>query len=148
MTPSANKSKQPYLLRALYDWMVDNDLTPYLLVAANSTSVVVPREFVEDGKIVLNISSMAVRNLVIGNELIAFDGRFSGKPFTVSTPVANVLTIYAKETGEGMMFDSFDKKNSDNEEVDTPGENDPLLSGSSSKRDGPARPGDHLKVVK
>ena len=129
MADNSPKSKRPYLLRALYDWIVDSNLTPYLVVAVNSEQVVVPGEFVSEGKIILNVSPLAVRNLALGNEVLTFDGRFSGNPFAVSAPIANVLAIYAKETGEGMVFE--------------------MNSGDDSKvASGPPRSGDHLKVVK
>lgn len=101
----AAKSKRPYLLRALFDWIVDSGLTPYILVAAESPDVRVPEQHVRDGKIVLNISPNAVRDLTLADELVSFDGRFSGTPFWVEVPVAQVQAIYAKETGEGMMFE-------------------------------------------
>ncbi len=99
------KPKRPYLLRALYDWIVDNDLTPYVLVEVDAHDVVVPQDFVEDGRIVLNVSPMAVRALSMEDDTLAFSGRFSGQPFNVSVPMRSVAAIYAKETGDGMMFD-------------------------------------------
>ena len=101
----AAKSKRPYLLRALFDWIVDSGLTPYILVATQAPEVHVPTQHVRDGKIVLNVSPNAVRNLTITDEMVSFDGRFSGAPFWVEAPVSQVQAIYAKETGEGMMFD-------------------------------------------
>ncbi len=124
------------------------------MVAANSQQVVVPQEFVQEGKIVLNVSPLAVRNLVFGDEVFTFDGRFSGNPFTVSAPIAQVLTIYAKETGEGMMFDGMESSRGSGSEVsadsatETSGKEPPDPSGSGSKGDGPGRPGSHLQVVK
>lgn len=100
MTPS-----QPYLLRAIFDWIVDNDMTPYLLVNANNEFCQVPTQYVENGKIVLNISPSAVHNLELGNDYVLFNARFSGQPMEVSFPVAAVLAIYARENGQGMMFD-------------------------------------------
>ena len=97
-------SKQPYLLRALYDWMVDSGHTPHLLIDAASEAVIVPREHVADGRIVLNVSPTAVRNLTIANDTLSFDGRFAGRAFQVSAPTSSVMAIYARETGEGMMF--------------------------------------------
>ena len=84
--------------------MVDNGHTPHLLIDASSDAVVVPREHVADGRIVLNVSPTAVRGLKIANDLLSFDGRFAGRPFQVSAPTSSVMAIYAKETGEGMMF--------------------------------------------
>lgn len=99
------KPKRPYLLRALYEWLVDSSLTPYLLVSADDESVVVPADYVNEGKIVLNVSPTAVRGLLIDEVLLSFDGRFGGAPYAVSVPISSVLAIYAKETGEGMIFD-------------------------------------------
>jgi len=97
-------SSQPYLLRAIYEWIVDNSLTPYILVDANYDAVQVPRQFVEDGKIVLNIAPRAVSNLQLSNEQVLFNARFSGQPMQVNLPMPAVLAIYAKENGQGMVF--------------------------------------------
>lgn len=99
------KAKRPYLLRALYDWLVDSSLTPYVLVSAEEEAAMVPADYVNDGKIVLNISPSAVRGLVIDDAGLSFDGRFGGAPYPVSAPISSLLAIYAKETGEGMIFD-------------------------------------------
>lgn len=97
-------SNRPYLIRALYEWLVDNDLTPYLLVDADRDSVHVPTRYVEEGRIVLNVSPNAVRDLTLGNELIAFEARFGGKAFAISLPPDAVLGVYARENGKGMLF--------------------------------------------
>lgn len=97
-------SSQPYLLRAIYEWIVDNSLTPYILVDANQEDVQVPLQFVEDGKIVLNIAPRAVSNLQLTNEQVLFNARFSGQPMQVNLPMPAVLAIYAKENGQGMVF--------------------------------------------
>lgn len=97
-------SSQPYLLRAIYEWIVDNSLTPYILVDASHDVVQVPRQFVENGKIVLNIAPRAVNNLQLSNEQVLFDARFSGQPMQVELPITAVLAIYAKENGQGMVF--------------------------------------------
>lgn len=97
-------SSQPYLLRAIYEWIVDNSLTPYILVDASNDDVQVPRQFVENGKIVLNIAPRAVNNLQLSNEQVLFDARFSGQPMQVMLPMSAVLAIYAKENGQGMVF--------------------------------------------
>lgn len=103
MTPS-----RPYLIRALYDWIVDNGMSPYVLVNAEDEQVVVPRQFVEGGKIVLNINPTAVQNLEVGNGFVELDARFSGTPMHVSVPVMSVLAIYARENGKGMVFTDED----------------------------------------
>jgi len=99
------RPKRPYLLRALYDWLVDSGLTPYLLVDADGEDVQVPADYVTDGRIVLNIGPNAVRNLNLGNDQVSCDGRFGGRPFPLMIPLRAVLAIYAKESGEGMMFE-------------------------------------------
>lgn len=97
-------SNRPYLLRALYDWICDNRLTPYVLVDARGADLCVPRDFVKDNRIVLNIAPAAVRELELGNDRVCFKGRFSGRSLPVHFPVAAVLAIYARENGRGMIF--------------------------------------------
>lgn len=99
------KSSKPYLINALYEWIVDNDCTPHILVKADHKGVVVPTEFVKDGQIVFNISMNAVSKLVLDKKLISFDGRFKGVQQSVHVPIGAVMGIYARENGEGMMFD-------------------------------------------
>ena len=98
------KSSRPYLIRAMHEWIIDCDLTPYALVDANHADVIIPRDYIEDGKILLNVSPGATQNLNLGNEFVIFSARFSGKAMEVSFPVESVLAIYAKENGRGMMF--------------------------------------------
>ena len=95
---------QPYLLRAFYEWIVDNDLTPYVLVDATKEGVQVPVQYVDNGKIVLNIAPGAVNNLELNNENVNFNARFAGKPMQVFFAVDAVQAIYAKENGQGMVF--------------------------------------------
>jgi len=97
-------SSRPYLIRALYEWIVDNGLTPYLLVNSGIDGTLVPTRFVEDGKIVLNVSPSAVRSLDLGNKRISFGARFGGKSMDIEVPIAAVLAIYARENGQGMAF--------------------------------------------
>lgn len=97
-------SSRPYLVRAFYDWIVDNGLTPQLVVNATVDGVVVPQDFVKDEKIVLNVATRAIRDLDLGNELIRFGARFSGSPFLVEVPTQAVLAVYAAENGVGMAF--------------------------------------------
>ncbi len=105
MTPS-----RPYLIRAMYQWMVDNGMTPHMLVDAANERVQVPENHVKDGKIVLNLAPMAVRTLVLGNEEVSFSARFDGQAMTVSVPIEHVLAIYTRENGQGMMFAEEDKQ--------------------------------------
>lgn len=100
MTPS-----KPYIMRALYEWIVDNDCTPYMLVAAEAPGVVVPEGFAEQGQLVLNLSPSAVRNFVMGNEAVSFEARFSGVPHQLFVPLYAVLAVYAQENGQGMFFE-------------------------------------------
>ena len=97
-------SNRPYLIRAINEWLLDNQCTPHLLVNAEAPEVEVPRQYVQDGKIVLNVGPAAVEGLHIGNDVVSFTARFSGVSQAVSFPVSAVLAIYARENGRGMMF--------------------------------------------
>ena len=97
-------STRPYLIRAMYDWIVDNGMTPHLLVDSQQDDVDVPRQYEQDGKIVLNISPTATQNLDVNNDAITFEARFDGNPTTVFIPINYVLAIYTRENGQGMMF--------------------------------------------
>lgn len=96
---------KPYLIRSIYEWIVDNSLTPHLLVNAEYPGVVLPADFIEDGKIVLNVRPEAIQGLMLGNEEIQFNARFAGKAMRITTPTKAILAIYAKENGKGMIFD-------------------------------------------
>lgn len=102
----AMNSSRPYMIRAIYEWVVDNDCTPYILVNALIEGVEVPQQFVQDGQIVLNISPSAVVGLDVGNDELGFRGRFGGVAQDIRVPVAAVLGIYARENGQGMLFDA------------------------------------------
>lgn len=135
MTPS-----RPYLMRALNEWILDNDCTPYVLVDASLPDVVVPTDFINNGQIVLNISPSAVRQLVMNNAGLSFNARFGGVPMDVHVPLVAVLAIYARENGEGMVFGS---------EAGAPDPNDPTSetpSPDASKQSRESRPS--LKIVK
>lgn len=101
---STPRSRRPYLIRAIYQWAVDNGYTPHLLVHADYPGVVVPREHVQDNRITLNISPMAVQNLSLEQEPIWCSARFSGRAFDVQVPSGAVLAIFARENGEGVVF--------------------------------------------
>ena len=132
-------SLKPYLIRAVHEWCVDQDLTPYLLVNAQAQEVSVPRQFVqEDGRIVLNLRPQAVHNLVLGDRKIEFNARFGGSPMQVKIPLPAVLAIYARENGQGMVFD-------ENEEGEPP---PPSPTPADSGEGKPPRPRPVLKVVK
>jgi stringent starvation protein B len=127
-------SNRPYLLRALYEWIADNNMTPHVLVEAGTEGVDVPDQAVQKGKVILNIDHAAVRELDLGNEWLTFNARFSGSEHAVSVPIEAVLAIYSKENGQGMMFALDD-------ETDPPTDSGP----GDGKAQG-ARP--HLKIVK
>ncbi|KOO02436.1 ClpXP protease specificity-enhancing factor [Vibrio nereis] len=111
MTP-----RRPYMLRAFYDWLVDNDLTPHLVVSATLPGVRVPEEFIQDGQIILNVAPRAVGNLELGNEAVTFNARFGGRPHSVIVPLYAVEAIYARENGAGTMFEPEEAYFSESEE--------------------------------
>ena len=129
-------SNRPYLIRAMYDWISDNGLTPYLLVDARIDGVRVPAFAVKDGQIVLNVAMRAVADLELGNERVRFRARFSGASHDVIVPIAAVLAIYAQENSQGMMF---------------PADAEPMANEPGPPKDEPPPPkrkGPQLKVVK
>jgi stringent starvation protein B len=101
-------SSRPYLLRALYEWIVDNDCTPHIIVDATQPGVDVPSQYVKDGQIVLNLSPSAVIELQLGDDSVSFNGRFGGRPTDVFIPLGAVLGVYARENGQGMAFEPED----------------------------------------
>ncbi len=102
-------SSRPYIIRAIYEWIVDNGCTPHLLVDVDIEGVDVPQAYVSDGQIVLNISPTAVVGLDMGNETVAFNGRFGGVATDITVPVSAILGIYARENGQGMVFDTAEE---------------------------------------
>lgn len=113
-------SSRPYLIRAIYQWIADNGMTPHLLVDVGIDGVVVPIEHVQNGKIILNIAPMAISSLVLGDTEITFNARFSGKSQGLYIPVEAVLAVYAKENGQGMMFSEDDGAVSSSDSDDDP----------------------------
>ena len=99
-------SSRPYLLRALYEWILENNCTPYIVVNAYAQDVQVPQDYVKDGQIILNISPVAVHALHMSNDAVEFNGRFAGIPTPVYVPITAVMGIYARENGQGMVFDA------------------------------------------
>ena len=97
-------SSKPYLVRALYEWILDNDTTPYILVDTSSDQVLIPSGIASDGKVVLNLAPQAIENLQMTNEYLSFSARFNGVAEDIYCPIASLLAIYARENGEGMMF--------------------------------------------
>ncbi len=130
------KASRPYLIRALNEWIVDNQFTPYLLVDANYPDVKVPREHVNgNGNIILNITSVAVDNLALTNTHVSFSARFARGYFECHIPIPAVLAIYANENGKGMFFNEQDL-----------GDVDTTESGTSGSTSGKSKP--HLTLVK
>jgi len=132
-----SRSKRPYLVRAMHEWMGDNGHTPHIVVDADIDGVTVPREHVKDGKIILNISHSAAHNLKLTNDAVSFRARFSGVPFDVWVPIGAVLGIYAKETGQGMIF----SHGADQPEPPDPRDGPDDRESTRSERS-------HLKIVK
>lgn len=156
-------SNKPYLIRAFYDWIVDNECSPYLVVDTTRPGVDVPEEFISDGQIVLNIKPSAVQNLQLSNDLISFHARFSGQPHSIYVPTSAVTAIYARENGAGMVFTADEEQHERQEDADnTVNEPSPKFgvvennelsdsSGEESKTeatDNTKPKGPHLTVVK
>ncbi|CNI76072.1 ClpXP protease specificity-enhancing factor [Yersinia mollaretii] len=113
MEMSDMSPRRPYLLRAFYEWLIDNQLTPHLVVDVTRPGVSVPMEFARDGQIVLNVAPRAVANLELGNDGVSFNARFGGVPRQVSVPMAAIIAIYARENGSGTLFEPEDAYDSD-----------------------------------
>jgi stringent starvation protein B len=135
-------SHRPYLLRALYEWISDNDMTPHLLVDAGQPGVQVPSHTIKDGKVVLNIAARAVATLELGNDAVRFTARFGGVSHPVSVPVSAVLAIYARETGQGMALPEDTGAADAGDEPPTP------PSDPGGDEPAPPRRGGHLRIVK
>ena len=141
----AMSSSRPYLIRAFYEWILDNNCTPYILVNAGWVGVDVPEEHVKDGQIVLNISPAAVQNLMIGNEAIEFNGRFSGMARAIYAPIAAITGIYARENGQGMIFEPEIQR----PDPTDPGGSDGPSPGTTESTDSNSKPKKpSLRVVK
>ena len=131
MTPS-----KPYLIRGLYEWLLDNQVTPYILVDSSYDRVIVPKGVATDGKLVLNLAPSAIQNLEMTKVYLSFSARFNGVSQDVHCPMESVLAIYARENGEGMMFSA------ESEDLQTTNSS----SGNTGKAKQASKPG--LKVVK
>ncbi|NVK31854.1 MAG: ClpXP protease specificity-enhancing factor [Gammaproteobacteria bacterium] len=133
MTPN-----RPYLIRAFYDWIVDNDMTPFILVRADEAGVILPPNVADsEHRVYLNVSPTACANIDLGNAAVAFSARFSGVSFDCYIPVASVKAIYARENGRGMVFPDMEE----GDEQPTPPDNEPPSTQPEKKRPS-------LKVVK
>ena len=108
MADTPVRSRRPYLLRAMHEWISDSNQTPHIVVDASIEGVEVPRQYVQGGKIILNVSSNATSMLSLGNEVVRFRARFGAATYDVSVPIGAVLGIYARETGQGMIFSEAD----------------------------------------
>ncbi|RLA26640.1 MAG: ClpXP protease specificity-enhancing factor [Gammaproteobacteria bacterium] len=139
---SQDSSQRPYLVRAMHEWMTDTGKTPHLIIDAVAPGVQVPVEYVQDGKIVLNCSYSAIKNLVLGNDEVEFEARFGGVAHLIRAPIDSVLGIYARESGEGMLFSEQEVEAGQPPMLDTDNDDD-------SPEPPPAGPGrSHLRVVK
>lgn len=140
-------STKPYLIRAIHEWCTDEGLTPYLAVQVDAHTRV-PREFVKDGQIVLNIGAEATHQMILGNEEITFQARFNGVPYPVIVPVETVAAIYARENGQGM---AFDPASADMDEAKVaPGEESGQMAGAEpvAQPETAPRRGSHLTRIK
>jgi stringent starvation protein B len=136
-------SRRPYLLRAMHEWISDNAQTPHIVVDATLEGVEVPRQYVQAGRIILNISNHATSGLSLANDFVRFRARFGGATYAVSVPIAAVLGIYARETGQGMIFSEADAPPPAPTEPTPSGSDGPGPSAPEGKRGKPT-----LKVVK
>lgn len=143
-------STKPYLVRAIYEWCVDQGFTPHIAVLIDER-VVVPPGYAQDGQIVLNLGPDATGKLVMGNDTISFHARFGGASHALLIPVDNVLAIYARETGQGMAFETERPTGSDAAQADDAGDGVAAASEPRPADEGETSPtgrGSHLKVVK
>lgn len=141
-------SNRPYLLRAIYDWISDNNLTPYILVDAGKEGVRVPPQVIKNGQVVLNLAMRAVANLDLGNDWISFQARFSGVSQSILIPVQAVLALYAQENGQGMMFPADDGDGDTPPTPPTDGGDPAGGDDAGPEGDKPRRGAPHLRVVK
>ena len=134
-------SKRPYLIRAMHEWMTDNNLTPFIVIDAATEGVSIPEQYVADGRVILNVSYAATRNLEVGDDLMSFETRFEGQSRHLDIPTAAVLGIYAQESGQGMIFTEEELVSDAEESTDGGPDDDSPTDGGSSGRP-------NLKVVK
>jgi stringent starvation protein B len=137
MADTPMRSRRPYLLRAMHEWISDCNQTPHIVVDASVQGVDVPRQYVQGGKIILNVSNSATSGLMLGNDFVRFRARFGAAAYDVAVPIAAVLGVYARETGQGMIFSDADAPPPE------PPSPEPASNGAEPKRTKPT-----LKVVK
>ncbi|MCF1427321.1 MAG: ClpXP protease specificity-enhancing factor [Shewanella sp.] len=140
MTP-----QRPYLLRAYYEWLLDNDLTPHLVVDAHVDGTLVPQQYVKDGQIVLNLTPSAIGSLQMGNDFVEFDARFGGVPQQILLPLASIIAIYARENGAGVVFEMEEAYMTD-QTIESEPEVMPEVEEPPVQETAPKKP--HLTVVK
>ena len=154
---SPMSSQRPYLLRALYEWIADNGMTPHVLVNAALPGVRVPLHAVKEGRIVLNIADRAVAKLELGNDVLRFTARFAGVSQVVNVPLEAVIAIYARETGQGMSLPEEPRTSASSgslsmaDDSDEPVAQDALSESDDGEPDRPTEPpkrGSHLRIVK
>lgn len=143
MAETPVKSRRPYLLRAMHEWISDSNHTPHIVVDAAVPGVDVPRQYVQGGKIILNVSTSATSMLSLGNDVVRFRARFGAATYDVSVPIGAVLGIYARETGQGMIFSEADAPPPPTQPPPTTPPTEPTATGDNTKRGKPT-----LKVVK
>ncbi len=154
--PPPMSSQRPYLLRALYEWIADNGMTPHVLVDARMPGVRVPAHAVKDGRIVLNIAERAVARLELGNDALRFTARFAGVSQNVMVPLEAVIAVYARETGQGMAMPDEPRPTTptpvqqdaveSEQAADAPSGDEPDAPGPTSPE--PPKRGGHLRIVK
>lgn len=137
-------SNRPYLIRAIYEWIIDNDMTPHLMVDVEHPSAIVPMEFAENGRIVLNVAPQAVHGFQIGNDLIRFSARFGGQPFSIELTPQAVIGLFARENGQGMLFPDEEPTEDEAADADAASGGEDLAGDDDSKK--PSRP--NLRVIK
>jgi stringent starvation protein B len=135
-------SNRPYLIRAIHQWIIDNDMTPYLLVDAAHPGVMVPPQAIKDGRVVLNIAARAVSQLNLGDQEIQFLARFGGVSHSVRVPVAAVQAVYAQESGQGMALPDETQAQTRQSTEEPDGPPDATPGGGETRR------GAHLRIVK
>jgi len=144
-------STRPYLVRAIFDWCLDGGLTPQIMVNVEMPDVIVPLDYAKDGKIVLNLHPSSVRGLELGNEYLLFSARFSGRAEDITVPIAAVMAVYARENGQGIVFQADGSSITPPEPASTGNgrRSEQSVAGSEASESSKSRrSGSHLKVVK
>lgn len=141
---SQTSLQRPYLLRAMHEWMTDNNLTPHIVIDVETAGHGMPVEYANDGKLVINVSYSATQNLVLGNESAAFEARFGGVSRQLEVPMPAILGIYARESGQGMIFSSESVEPDERVEAGS----DESEAAASPQEDKAARSRPQLKIIK